>query len=333
MVFSRSLRAAVLHRRQADGRRAASAHRLADRVVAAGRAKSCITTASAAKASVRPGGVNVMTSGAGIAHAEETPRRNIGRLNGLQLWIALPDAHRHVAPSFQPLPGSAEARPARRRRADLHRRDGRRALAGRCVLRRHRRRHRRASRRNAVAAGTCRSRACAVRHGRRCDRSKDQPLTKNTLYYLGTDRTELALRSANGARVLLLGGVPFAERILMWWNFVARTPEEMAAARADWEEGRFGNVPYDGPRIPAPPLTRFAPPNPASWFRSAVAAATAFVSSARCRRTYQKLGRLPSAALHYFGIANATVVDRRAQLHGLLSAASRPSRDRPSRRG
>src|SRR4051812_43740256 len=48
----------------------------------------------------RPGGVNVMTSGRGIAHAEQTPRANSGRLNGAQLWVALPDASRHGAPAF-----------------------------------------------------------------------------------------------------------------------------------------------------------------------------------------------------------------------------------------
>ena len=49
---------------------------------------------------LRPGGVNVMTSGGGIAHAEQTPRDNTGRLNGLQLWTALPDQHRHMPPAF-----------------------------------------------------------------------------------------------------------------------------------------------------------------------------------------------------------------------------------------
>ena len=42
------------------------------------------------EAVVRPGGVNVMTAGRGIAHAEETPVNNSGRLNGVQLWAALP---------------------------------------------------------------------------------------------------------------------------------------------------------------------------------------------------------------------------------------------------
>ena len=50
---------------------------------------------------LRPGGVNVMTSGRAIAHAERMPDDNTGRLNGVQLWTALPDRDRDGAPSFQ----------------------------------------------------------------------------------------------------------------------------------------------------------------------------------------------------------------------------------------
>ena len=49
---------------------------------------------------LRPGGVNVMTSGAAIAHAERTPARNSGRLSGVQLWVALPDRDRHCRRCF-----------------------------------------------------------------------------------------------------------------------------------------------------------------------------------------------------------------------------------------
>jgi hypothetical protein len=213
---------------------------------------------------VRPGGVNVMTAGSGIAHAEETPRQNVGRLNGLQLWIALPDADRHVAPSFQAI----------REVPKVELRGGIAQLFMGATE-------------SAVSPADAYSDGIGidaeVYRGEtltlplRGDREhgvfvldgeaelEGQPLSLDTLYYLGTDRTELALRSRAGARVLLLGGVPFAERILMWWNFVARTPEEIAIARAEWEEGeRFGPVPYDGPRIHAPSLQRFAPANPAS---------------------------------------------------------------------
>ena len=48
----------------------------------------------------RPGELNLMTAGRGIAHSEETPPKNTGRLNGVQLWVALPDAHRNGAPAF-----------------------------------------------------------------------------------------------------------------------------------------------------------------------------------------------------------------------------------------
>jgi redox-sensitive bicupin YhaK (pirin superfamily) len=50
---------------------------------------------------LRPGGVNVMTSGAAIAHAERTPARNSGRLSGVQLWVALPDRDRQMSALFQ----------------------------------------------------------------------------------------------------------------------------------------------------------------------------------------------------------------------------------------
>ena len=68
------------------------------------------------------------------------------------------------------------------------------------------------------------------------------------------------------SRLLLVGGPPFPETILMWWNFVARTPLEIADARTDWEERRrFGDVTgYSGPRLAAPSLIKFANPNPVS---------------------------------------------------------------------
>lgn len=55
---------------------------------------------------------------------------------------------------------------------------------------------------------------------------------------------------------MLLGGEPFEEELIMWWNFVGRTQDEIARAREDWMSGdRFGTVHgYDGPPIPAPAL-------------------------------------------------------------------------------
>ena len=77
------------------------------------------------------------------------------------------------------------------------------------------------------------------------------------LAYLGLGRDELELKAAEDSRLLLLGGAPFESRILMWWNFVGRSREEMDAATADWnspatEDSRFGDPGSALPRIPAP---------------------------------------------------------------------------------
>jgi len=94
----------------------------------------------------------------------------------------------------------------------------------------------------------------------------DRPIEKGFLYYLGTQRSALDVHSDAGGRFLLIGGPPFPETILMWWNFVARSPGEIAEARTNWEEGReFGVVRGEhAPRLRAPDLVRFARPNPAS---------------------------------------------------------------------
>jgi redox-sensitive bicupin YhaK (pirin superfamily) len=93
-----------------------------------------------------------------------------------------------------------------------------------------------------------------------------QALEGRVLYYLGTSRSRVEFSSRGGARFLLIGGPPFPETILMWWNFVARTAEEIATAREDWESHRrFGEVKaYVGPRLSAPSLAKFARPNPVS---------------------------------------------------------------------
>jgi quercetin 2,3-dioxygenase len=80
-------------------------------------------------------------------------------------------------------------------------------------------------------------------------------LRPGQLMYLGTGRDQVAVSAPAGSRLFLLGGVPLGETLLMWWNLVARTPDEIAAAAADWRTGRFAPVAdYDGPPLPAPPL-------------------------------------------------------------------------------
>jgi len=214
---------------------------------------------------LRPGGLNVMTSGDGIAHAEQTPRDNSGRLSGVQLWTALPEAIRHSAAHFVqikevPLAESAAGivqvfagtldgmtSPAPYYSeilgADLRIHPGRTLVVPLYPGHEH--------------AVLVMNGDCAF---------EGQPLEERVLYYLGTTRAEAGFSSRNGGRVLLIGGPPFPETILMWWNFVARTPDEIAKARTDWEQRRrFGEVTaYNGPRLDAPSLAQFARPNPIS---------------------------------------------------------------------
>jgi len=213
----------------------------------------------------RPGGVNVMTAGRGIAHAEQTPGGNSGRLNGAQLWVALPAADRGVAPSFQAI----ERVPALEQAGGIVQvfagtldgavSPGRHfsPLVGADLV---------VHAGGTVEAGlqSAHEHALLLLDG---DATfEGQALEPHRLYYLGQRRTSLACSSRSGGRLLLIGGPPFPERILMWWNFVARTPEEIAAAREDWEaRRRFGDVAaYRGPRLDAPALARFARANPLS---------------------------------------------------------------------
>ena len=214
---------------------------------------------------LRPGGVNVMTSGHAIAHAERTPTRNTGRLDGVQLWTALPDTHRHRAGSFQHL----ESVPSLETSGGVAQvfsgtLGGLRSpaehfspIVGADLLVHQRQSLNLPLEPEHEHAVLVLSGDCAF---------EGQPLASGMFYYLGTQRTDLTVASNSGARVLLIGGTPFSETILMWWNFVARTPDEISQARDDWEaHRRFGEVPaYDGPRLAAPPLTRLAQPNPVS---------------------------------------------------------------------
>jgi redox-sensitive bicupin YhaK (pirin superfamily) len=92
----------------------------------------------------------------------------------------------------------------------------------------------------------------------------DATLKPGPLLYLGSGRSSIRIGAGSGSRLLLLGGEPFEERLVMWWNFVAREHDEIVQMRADWASAtpRFGEVRgYDGPPLPAPPMpiTRLVP--------------------------------------------------------------------------
>jgi redox-sensitive bicupin YhaK (pirin superfamily) len=91
------------------------------------------------------------------------------------------------------------------------------------------------------------------------------PLQQASLAYLSPGTEEILLEAGpDPVRAVLMGGTPFGEEILMWWNFVTRTHEEILAARAEWQAAitgdtagvaRFGRVTgYDGLPLPAPAL-------------------------------------------------------------------------------
>jgi quercetin 2,3-dioxygenase len=210
-------------------------------------------------ASAGPGQLNLMTAGSGIAHSEESPPDHPPRMHGLQLWVALPEHARHTDATFAHHPQVPSVR------------DGDATIT---VV--------------AGEIGGVRSPALLPTplvgaevtmpaHG--FVRVPLRPgfeyavlvmtgaaevdgiaLAPGALLYLGEGRTDLTLRAGEESRLFLLGGEPFEEPLVMWWNFVGRSHDEIAVARDDWAAGRrFGVVSgYDGEPLPAPamPTTR-----------------------------------------------------------------------------
>ncbi|GAA3387817.1 pirin family protein [Streptomyces roseoviridis] len=202
---------------------------------------------------IRPRELGLMTSGRAISHSEESPRPHARYLHGAQLWVALPDAHRHVEPHFQhhaELPQVTA--PGLTATVILGALDGAVSpgtaytpITGADL---------------ALAAGTETRLPLdpdfeyAVLSMSGEAHVDDVPVLPGSMLYLGCGRTELPLRAASDAGLMLLGGEPFEEEIVMWWNFVGRTDEEIRKAREDWmTSDRFGEVKgYDGGRLDAP---------------------------------------------------------------------------------
>ncbi|MDQ0935644.1 redox-sensitive bicupin YhaK (pirin superfamily) [Streptomyces turgidiscabies] len=203
---------------------------------------------------VRPGELNLMTGGYGISHSEVSTGRTTV-LHGVQLWVALPEQHRYAERDFQHyVPG-----PVRIAGAEVRVFLGSFAgdvspvptftplLGAEIVL------EPRAAVTFAVGPGL--EHGLLVAHGP--VRMADTLLRPAELRYTdtGTDTLTLANESDDTARAVLLGGTPFDEQIVMWWNFIGRSHAEIVRAREDWQNAsrRFGAVQgYDGDRLPAP---------------------------------------------------------------------------------
>jgi redox-sensitive bicupin YhaK (pirin superfamily) len=206
------------------------------------------------EAVMRAGQLNLMTSGWGIAHSEETPVRNSGKLSGVQLWVALPDEHRNGPPVFdhyaslpvQNFSSSTVTLFAGELGAGRSPARTFSPIIGAEILLHDA---------QAIALPLNRTfeHALFVLSG---DASLEgRHFEGDTLHYMAPGRDELQMRGRD-ARILLIGGEPFAQPIVMWWNFVARSREEIAEARGDWSaHRRFGEVKnYRGPRIEAPEI-------------------------------------------------------------------------------
>ncbi|MFI7320346.1 pirin family protein [Streptomyces venezuelae] len=205
---------------------------------------------------VRPGELNLMTGGHGISHTEVSTARTTV-LHGVQLWVALPDEHRHADRDFQHHAPAPVRLDGARARVFLGTLAGETSpvrtftplLGAELVLDPH------ATVTLAVDA--------AFEHGLLVDQGRvrmaDTVVEQAELGYLDTGRTTLTLTNETDteARVILLGGTPFGEEIVMWWNFIGRSHEDIVEARQAWEAAsdRFGEVEgYPGARLPAPAL-------------------------------------------------------------------------------
>jgi len=207
---------------------------------------------------VRPGELNLMTSGDGVSHSEFSVLDEEGRpepLHGVQLWAALPDGVRGAVAGFE-------------HRAELPRvrSEGWSAivLVGEF-----------AGQRSHAVVHTplmaAQLRLAPGRHAFALDRVFEhgvlavdgamdvdgERIERRDLRYLATGRERIEISVTTPTTVMIFGGRPFEADLVMWWNFIGRDHEEIIRARADWEaqSARFGHVDgHGGQVIPAPPM-------------------------------------------------------------------------------
>lgn len=204
---------------------------------------------------IRPGQVNLMTAGRGISHIEESVEGE-RHLHAAQLWIALPRDHRHTEPRFDHysnLPQWQEQgaeltllvgefngyRAPTLTFSELVGVDISTEAATRLTL---------TTRRDFEYAILPLEGELAI-HG--------EHVPTDELAYLGGGLEHFEISLSQDARVLLIGGEPLDDEILIWWNFVGHSKQEIAKAQRDWEMAseRFGEITsYRGKRMMPPPL-------------------------------------------------------------------------------
>ena len=213
-------------------------------------------------AMVRPGEINLMTAGSGIAHSEvSTPVTTA--LHGAQLWLALPDSARQHAPFFEhyaPEPVVVDGATIRVFIGTLAGSTSPVRVFSPLV----------GAEIELAAGATIELPVDAgFEHGVLLDEGSvsvdGADVPRSHLAYRAAGAHSIRLSAgAEGARVLLIGGEPFGERIVMWWNFIGRTHDEIVEYRDAWQsdviaggrsDGRFGTVAgYPGSALPAPEL-------------------------------------------------------------------------------
>ena len=182
---------------------------------------------------IRPGELNLMTAGSGIAHSELSIDSNLD-FHGVQLWIALPDEMRNQVPHFehhQDLPEATfgeskikvfvgELLGLKSPAAIYSEMVGVQiSLSGSLPLRL----------RKDFEYGYLVSDGTALINGKE--------ISTGQLHYVPAGQSTVDLESAEisgGATIILLGGIPFTEKIVMWWNFIGRSHEEIVQMREDW---------------------------------------------------------------------------------------------------
>jgi hypothetical protein len=200
---------------------------------------------------ITPGQLNLMTAGEGVSHSEEATGRYEGTLQGIQLWIAQPDATRHLAPAFEhygDLP-----------RIELNDTSATILVGEFCGVTSP-------ARHDTELMGT------DINFNRRANFPLrihfeyaaivlEGSLMLNGIFlepghlgYLAPGGDQIEFDALEPSRVMLLGGVPFESEIHMWWNFMARSRNEIDQAFNSWrdDDGRFGTVASNLDRINTP---------------------------------------------------------------------------------